>query len=179
MNGDEFGFRRPQPTSRYRASGKILEAPSSLLAKTTAILRSVPDREAACLWLGYAEETTARVEALIVPAQINGRLNYSISDYAMQAVASYARLQRWRLLANVHSHPGIDVEHSAYDDTMMPSRKALSLVFPRYGQSNPSWPVGIGVHEFIDGYWHLLSETATSDRIQWMPGMPLVTKDLR
>jgi hypothetical protein len=179
MTGNEFEFSRPPPTSRYRDSGKILIAPSNLLAETTAALRSVPNREAACLWLGHTDATTARVEALVIPRQANRRLNYSISAEAMQSVAEYAGPQEWRLLANIHSHPGVDVEHSVYDDQMMPSCKALSLVFPRYGQWKADWPVGIGVHEYIDGYWYLLSEAAAPGRIQWAPEMPLVTKDLR
>ena len=179
MIDDEFTNRRQPPTTPYRPSGRILEAPESLLAQTLAALQSVPMREAACLWLGVSEGNSARVKALVVPRQWNRRLNYEIPAEAMQTVAELARPRGWTLLANIHSHPGADTEHSLYDDEMMPSRKALSLVFPWHGHWRSPWPYDAGVHEFVDDYWHLLTEDAAGDRIVWRMDLPLTLKDLR
>jgi proteasome lid subunit RPN8/RPN11 len=34
-------------------------------------------------------------------------------------VAELARAQGWTVVGAIHSHPGIDVEHSSYDDEMI------------------------------------------------------------
>ena len=83
----------------------------------------------------------------------------------MQEVAVVARPRKWTLVAAVHSHPGNSVEHSEYDDEMAPSRSALSLVFPNYGTWQGIWPSGVGVHEFIDNYWHLLPAADAIKRV--------------
>lgn len=71
----------------------------------------------------------------------------------------------WKPLAQIHSHPGIRVEHSNYDDRMMSSRRALSLVFPAYGHPRSSFPHGVGVHEWQNEYWHLLDEAKAKRRV--------------
>jgi len=50
---------------------------------------------------------------------------------------------------------------------MTPSRRAVSLVIPMYGKWNGACPAGFGLHEFIDDYWHLLSQQAATARLQF------------
>ncbi|WP_245484112.1 Mov34/MPN/PAD-1 family protein [Rhizobium ruizarguesonis] len=71
----------------------------------------------------------------------------------------------WRPLAQIHSHPGFDTEHSRYDDVMTSSRKILSVVFPAYGKLVASWPDGLGVHEWQVDYWHMLSAQQVKTRL--------------
>lgn len=179
MSGDSLSWRRPPAPSPYRRSGGVLKAPRTLLGATLTALQSVGRREAACLWLGTSGDNGDCVHGLIVPKQTNQPLNYAVDARAMQAVAARARPRGWTLLANVHSHPGVNVEHSAYDDQMMPSQRALSIVLPSYGRGLAAWPSGVGVHEFIDNYWHLLPEADARTRVQWLDAAPLTVEDLR
>lgn len=179
MSADDLSWRRTPAPSPYRATGRVLKAPRALLGATLTALQSVGGQEAACLWLGTIEDDVARVQGLIVPKQINRQLNYGIDARAMQEVAARARPRDWTLLANVHSHPGSNIEHSPYDDQMMPSRSALSIVFPNYGRWLGPWSVGIGVHEFIDAYWHLLPEADARSSVLWLDEPALIVEDLR
>jgi len=43
--------------------------------------------------------------------------------------------------------------------------RALSVVFPAYGLWRRVWPDGVGVHEFQDDYWHLLSPEVAAARV--------------
>ena len=43
---------------------------------------------------------------------------------------------------------------------------AVSIVLPRYGRWLPErWPHGVGVHEYVDAYWHLLDAEQASKRV--------------
>lgn len=153
---ESFGWRR-SPTRPYVSTGRLLRGSRQALRATIAFLRSAGRLEASCLWLGVTPTTgIADMRAVVVPKQKNNPQNYSISANSMQEVARIARPHGWTLIASIHSHPGDFVEHSSYDDEMMPSRHAFSLVFANYGAVTGLWPSGVGVHEYIEDYWHLL-----------------------
>ncbi len=165
MNDDK-SQRHPQSTAPYVATGRVTKIDPRALTTTRRILQAVGQREAGCLWLGTVEASgDACVEAVVVPKQTNRPRNFSIATGTMREVATLARPQKWALVAAVHSHPGISVEHSGYDDEMIPSRQALSLVFAYYGTGQGAWPDGVGVHEFIDDYWRLLSAEDAAKRV--------------
>lgn len=117
--------------------------------------------------------------AVVIPKQVNRPRNYSISTSAMQEVGAVARPQAWTVVAAVHSHPGISVEHSEYDDEMAPSRRALSIVFANYAAYPVRWPIDVGMHEFIDNYWHLLPHGEAADRLLFDGDVEAHTIDLR
>ena len=136
--------------------------------------------EAGCLWLGERMANgDTKVQGVIAPKQINHPQNYSIAANAMQEVAAIARPRQWTLVASVHSHPGSSVEHSVYDDEMSPSRSALSIVFANYGLLSENWPVGVGVHEYIDDYWHLLPGENSAKRVVFNDDVDFNFFDLR
>ena len=105
------------------------------------------------------------------------RGNYTIPADALAEVV-YRLPDDWKPLAQVHSHPGKRVEHSSYDDRMMSSRRALSLVFPVYGRSDEPFPVGIGIHEWQNDYWHLLDLASAEGRVVIVNGTVQV-EDMR
>jgi hypothetical protein len=83
-------------------------------------------------------------------------------------------------LSQIHTHPGLGVEHSRYDDAHANSRRALSVVLPFYGRWHGVWPRGIGVHEFQSSYWHLLSDADAGRRVAiGGAGIPARLVDLR
>jgi len=172
---------RPSPPSPYRPSGRILNLSWAALDETAQKLRGVGRNEACCLWLGKrSEDGTEQVEAIVVPEQMNRPLNYSVDSSAMRSANALAKQWGWTLIANVHSHPGEDTEHSNYDDIMMPSRSALSVVVPHHGRwPMEEWPNGYGIHEFIDDYWHLLNSEQVDQRVKVSRAPSVQVFDLR
>lgn len=114
-----------------------------------------------------------------MPMQVNRPRNYSVPGEAMLKVAEIARVRAWTVVGAIHSHPGIGVEHSTYDDEMTPSRRAVSFVMPRYGQWPGPWPRGLGVHEYFERYWHLLSDEHAQQRVVLSDTPEVQTFDLR
>ena len=92
------------------------------------------------------------------------RGNYHITAEGMREMGA-SLADELRPLAQVHSHPGVLVEHSPYDDEMASSRRALSLVFPQYGRLTAAWPDGVGVHEWQSDYWHHLTSSQARSRV--------------
>lgn len=166
--------------STYAPTGKVLTVSAQTLARTTATLYAAGKVESACIWLGTLDEHgNGTVKALVVPQQVNRPRNYSVSGEAMLEVAKLAREHGWTLVGAIHSHPGHSVEHSSYDDEMTPSRKAVSLVVPRYGHWTGPWPRGLGIHEYFEKYWHLLSDEHARQRVALSEEPEALAFDLR
>jgi len=179
---DEDWFRRPAPLAPYNLPDCKLLLPQTCLDLSLATFEDCRKlrQEAACFWYGTRDQAgNGVVEALVVPAQSNRRGNYHVSAEAMGEVASRTRPLGWKNLAQVHTHPGSNVEHSRYDDENASSRRALSVVFPFYGNWGLSWPTGVGVHECQDGYWHLLPAAEASMRVVITATSTIELMDLR
>lgn len=162
-NEDEL--RRPPPPRPYISVDLRLQVPSDAIEATLSLLRSAGRRESGLFWYGHRDNCgNGTVAYVIAPRQRMSWGNYRISPEALAEVVQ--RLPAgWRPLAQVHSHPGVRVEHSSYDDEMASSRRALSLVFPLYGRGDGAFPSGVGVHEWQSDYWHLLNAEQASRRI--------------
>ncbi|MBI2313630.1 MAG: Mov34/MPN/PAD-1 family protein [Betaproteobacteria bacterium] len=174
---------RPPPPCPYTLTGAVLEISLAVLTATFDALARFTKRrlESCCFWYGTPmDKQRNRVQAIVIPAQRNTWGNYHVSSTAMAAVSQATRSSGLRNLAQIHTHPGSMVEHSAYDDLMANSRQALSLVLPRYGASICKWPSEIGVHEFQGEYWYRLSPGQAARRIVSIPDYgPIRTLDLR
>ena len=163
---EEFSIRRPPPPRPYRAGTATLFVSTTALAQTVEALRRTGRIEACCFWYGRdLPDGSGRVEAVIVPRQRGTWGNYDVPPAAIAQVSAATRPKGWVALAQVHSHPGDGIEHSRYDDQRALSRGILSIVFPRYGHWTDPWPQAVGVHEFQDDYWHLLTTADASRRI--------------
>lgn len=180
MTAVEHGVWRAPPPTPYVWGGQVLSVSAATVALTSAALRSAGAVEAACVWLGPMDsEGNAQVAAVIMPRQMNRARNYVIAGDAVLEVANYGRSQGWTVVGAVHSHPGPSVEHSTYDDEMTPSRRAVSIVFPCYGNWVGPWPRGLGVHAFAARYWHFLTEAEAERRVRIDNGQQALWKDLR
>lgn len=171
--------RRPKPTRPYVPTRQVCTfAPAmlDLLAQVAAGYRGERLEWCALLY-GSRSDNGSTVEAVIVPSQDNHWGYYDVSASAM-AEASRAAGDLL-LVGQVHAHPGEDVEHSPVDDRKAASVKILSFVVPFYGRKLPSID-GVGVHEHQDGYWHLLTASASQHRVAIASGAPNPTfTDLR
>ena len=161
------GWRRSPPSKPYREVADVLDIPAAVLIRTReAFARYAAAKlEGCCFWYGV-RQPTARVRAIVIPKQTNSWGNYHVSGDAMAKVSEATRNEGWRNLVQLHSHPGFNVEHSWYDDEMASTKKALSIVLPLYGKQAIRWPTGIGVHEYQDGYWHLLTDQQAARRVR-------------
>ena len=177
MVSEEDLFRSP-PQRPYRCVDGRLRVPIQALTATLKLLEAAGSRECGVFWYGPREDAyTGTVAYVVAPRQRMDRGNYYVSADALTEIV-YRLPGDWKPLAQIHSHPGTYVEHSTYDDRMMSSRRALSLVFPSYGRNTETFPTGIGVHEWQDDYWHLLEADAACRRVVLVAGATLV-EDLR
>jgi hypothetical protein len=118
------------------------------------------------------------VSAFVLPPQIRNARNYRVPREGIAAASAATRGSGWVVLGQVHTHPGINVEHSWFDDRNAISAKALSLVAPNYGADESAWLDGVGVHEFQVDWWHLLEPDRARARVQ-IDDVPLTVLDLR
>ena len=172
---DDFRRSSDQP---YLPDGRVLVVPANAVVATSNLLRRAGKLEACVFWYGTRAEGEATVKAVRAPHQTATRFNYHVDEVAMSLMCQ-TLAPEWRPLAQIHSHPGPSVEHSPYDDTMVSSKRALSLVFPNYGNIGGLWPCGIGVHEWQSEYWHLLTPDQAIARVQLAGETPISIEDLR
>jgi hypothetical protein len=177
MQLDEFeGWRAPPPAPYVPGAAKLF-VPRDALRATFQLLAGAGPLESCVFWYGARNGPDGTVTAVRAPAQRSSRFNYHVNEAALSHMAATIS-DELRPLAQIHSHPGHDVEHSRYDDAMAMSRRALSLVFPHYGRMPSSWPQRIGVHEWQHGYWHLLVPDIAARRVELIDGQVSV-EDLR
>lgn len=177
-NEREDFLRRPPPPHPYRPVDLQLRVPIEAVNATLSLLQRAARRESGLFWYGERDsQGNGTVAYVVAPRQRMSWGNYHISPEALAEVAQ--RLPaHWKPLAQVHSHPGIGVEHSTYDDRMANSRRSLSLIFPFYGHAGAPFPTGVGVHELQSEYWHLLSLQQAARRVLLTEGRVQV-EDLR
>jgi hypothetical protein len=165
MDSEEDDLYRPAPVRPYVPGTAQLRVPASALSATMALLQRAGRRESGLFWYGLRDtDGNGEVKYVVAPRQRMSWGNYFVSAEALaEAVDRLA--EGWKPLAQIHSHPGGRIEHSNYDDRMVSSRKALSLVFPSYGHFRGRFPTGIGVHEWQNEYWYLLDTADATRRV--------------
>jgi hypothetical protein len=176
MVNDE-GWRTP-PLTCYQPTNVVLEAPLDAVEATLAMLRRAGARESGLFWYGQRGAQRSVVTSVRAPRQQMSVFNYRVSADAMREMGA-SLPDDLRPLAQIHSHPGEFIEHSPYDDEMASSRRALSLVFPCYGHLKSPLTQGVGVHEWQDDYWHLLTPAQALARVVIVPRASVEKIDFR
>jgi hypothetical protein len=164
----EGSLWRPPPPRPYRLPTTVLTLRKRALDHTLTFFRTTAAKriEACCFWYGVrSDDGSATVLSVVIPKQRNSWGNYLVHAAAVAEMSAATRPRKWVNLAQLHTHPGVNVEHSPYDDANANSRRALSVVIPLYGRWQGPWPAGLGVHDFQDDYWHLLSEADAALRL--------------
>jgi Prokaryotic homologs of the JAB domain len=128
---------------------------------------------------GSGDGAADTVHGMVVPQQEGHRARYHVPHAAIAAASAATIGRGWVTLAQLHSHPSADVEHSWYDDRHAVSVRAISLVLPFYGRDPGDWLGRIGVHEYQDGWWYLLTAEQAAMRIAFAAGAQLQVIDLR
>jgi hypothetical protein len=177
MDVEDDLFRAP-PAHPYQPVDLQLRVPADALKATIDLLRRAGRRESGLFWYGPRDRVGNGLVAYVVaPRQRMTWGNYFVSAQALAEIVN-GLPNDWKPLAQVHSHPGLRVEHSNYDDRMVSSRRALSLVFPYYGRRNEPFPIGVGVHEWQNDYWYLLDLASAQRRVLLIGGTVRV-EDMR
>lgn len=123
--------------------------------------------EGICFWAGRELSNVTTLEAVVVPNALHERFRVFVSEKAFGEAARFARAMGLGILAQVHSHPGIDTRHSDGDDNLilMPFENMLSLIAPNYGRTIKSiWD--FSVHQFQDHRWVLCDQGSVLDSFE-------------
>lgn len=149
--------------SRLPARGRLVVS-EAVLAPTRAALQASstngqPD-EGLVLWLGRNIDDTSLVLSCAAPRTSSSRGRVHVNENAIGAAASAARSHGLGIVAQVHSHPGLDTRHSEGDDHLvfMPYESMFSLVVGNYGLGSVDPADGAGLHQFQDGTWVQVSD---------------------
>ena len=170
MNAEDDELFRPPPSSPYRPVAAQLRLPADALNASLALLQTAGRRESGLFWYGPRDsDGSGTVAYVVAPRQKMSWGNYSVSTEALTEIVQTLP-DGFKPLAQIHSHPRTGVEHSRYDDRLVSSKRALSIVFPHYGRYRASFPIGIGVHEWQAGYWHLLDTAVATRRVVIVEG---------
>lgn len=175
---DEDFLKRPPAPRPYMAGPAVLHIPPSAVVATRSLLQRAGRKEACVFWFGEKNGEASVVKSVRAPEQRCMPGNYHVEVEWMSNMVRNMPAG-WRPLAQIHSHPGVNTEHSRYDDKMISSRKILSLVFPTYGVPSAPWPRGVGIHEWQSDYWHMLAPVYADRRIKLMDDCSIEVKDFR
>ncbi len=148
-----------------------LEFTPALWRATLDALRPYSTRhlEGGCLWYGRRDGQMARADLVGVPKQVNRPRNFEIPADALAELNSRIG-DELVVVAQVHSHPGVDTTHSPWDDTMMLSRKAISLVLPHYAR--PPCEIDMaGVHVYDGTRWVKLEPEVGRSKLRVVMGI--------
>lgn len=165
---NEALYKRSKPTSQFEYEGKVLILSEQILQKTYYLLSPYLSHnvESACFWYGIREDNVETVKAVGIVDQKNHKGFFEIPSEGLIDMASCLEDTGWTNLAQIHTHPGKNVEHSGYDDIYVNSRRALSLVLPLYGKPQRDFLSCVGVHQFHSDYWHLLKHNDKMKRVK-------------
>ena len=109
---------------------------------------------------------------IVVPHARLDRGSYRVSALAMSQAGRHLRTHSMIRLAQVHTHPGVDVQHSPVDDALAYSQHvgAVSIVVPRHGRNRPD--IGLcGVHIRTSLGWERLSQDQVDRHLRLVPGL--------
>ena len=149
------------------APARLLVSESLWMATVAALAPYTAARvEAGVYWYGIRNTDAAACCSVGIPRQANRRANFAVEADDLAALTRLVS-EPLVVVAQLHTHPGVDTRHSSWDDNLALSRKVLSLVLPNYGR-NPRLE-DAGVHECVDGRWRRLEARDAADRIVLIP----------
>ncbi|WP_196776873.1 Mov34/MPN/PAD-1 family protein [Haloechinothrix halophila] len=144
-----------------------------MLAPTRAALQASSgmhrSHEGLVLWLGRTLGADTLVLTVTAPPTEHRQDGVFVAEPAVAAAARAARSIGLGLVAQVHSHPGGDTQHSDGDDRLilMPFEGMFSLVVADYGQGSLMPTHGAGLHQYQHGQWVYI----TNDALRVVPAV--------
>lgn len=158
-----------EPVIAASPSTRVLILPRAALNETHAFFLPYwrAGVETACFWFGVEAGDRQVVTTVAMPRLHQSQGHYRVERDSLRRLAETMRAQGLINLAQVHTHPGLWVGHSPYDDDNAYSTRtgALSFVWPEYGRSLLHTLAGIGVHERYEGAWRQLDQESIERRV--------------
>jgi proteasome lid subunit RPN8/RPN11 len=122
-------------------------------------------------WAGRDTGTDVIITTCIAPRAVTDRGSFRVSAEANARAVMAMNDLHLVLLAQIHSHPGVLVDHSKGDNAgaFMPFEKYLSIIVPDYAREDP-WPLTkCGVHRFVRGDFQRLANNEVEDKFRLLP----------
>ena len=138
---------------------------ADLIKKSVSLLQGAKDEisahEKVLYWAGVRWDEGWNITTCIEPELTSTWGSYQTSASANAKVIQYLAANQLELLCQVHSHPGIFIDHSDGDDegAFMPYEGFLSIVVPFYGVDGILPLTQCGVHRFQNGGFYRLSDS--------------------
>ena len=170
MKVKKYFFKRHETISESK-SVKILTVDEDTLVKTHELFQEYfrKKEEAVVYWYGKEsiKEKQDHVVCVISPKAKHSFGNYFVSSEEATKMGKKMISKGLVCLAQFHTHPSKNTEHSDYDDEHAISDRNgfLSLIAPEYGQYSPKSIQQISVHEAWKGDWFILDKIAKTNRI--------------
>ena len=147
------------------AVGKLLVAEQVLAPSRAALQASSHEHEpneGLVFWIGRTIGTDTLVLSVVVVPTDHHRDGVFVNEQTVAATARAARRIGLGLVAQVHSHPGVDTRHSVGDNKLitMPFHGMFSLVVADYGRGSLLPTQGAGLHQYQHGRWVRLTPDA-------------------
>lgn len=122
------------------------------------------DHEGIVFWYGHCDNDLAVITTAVAPSADHSRGRVHVPAGSMAKIGPILRAHGVALCAQLHTHPGGGTVHSDTDDQMvhMPFEDMLSVVVPHYGRFGLLPLDGLGVHQFQDGVWKLMSPASVA-----------------
>jgi proteasome lid subunit RPN8/RPN11 len=129
------------------------------------------DHEGIGFLCGFETERGTILTTTIAPEADHGRGHVRCRDDQVGDAIRIANRLGLGLIAQVHSHPSGGTGHSYGDDDMvfMPFEGMLSIVVPHYAHYGLRPIDSLGVHQFQDGRWRLMSRDSVREAILLIP----------
>lgn len=134
--------------------------------------RSTGRRESGAFLLGQKRDGVARVRAFICYDDLDPNAyqsgNIAFHDTGYAALWRHCHERKLKVLADVHTHPGQNVQQSKIDkkNPMIPTVGHTALIVPNFGRTS-CWSLnGVGVYEYLGNFnWRTHSSAASTQRI--------------
>jgi proteasome lid subunit RPN8/RPN11 len=170
MNWRFWQQRKTPPPCR-----PVVRVHETVLAATIRGLQSFGDasglHEGIVYWAGREQPQEWIITTVILPQAVTTHGSFRTSAAANARVVALLAAADLVLLAQVHSHPGRIVDHSADDDAdaLMPYENFLSIIVPNYAKAT-MWPLDhCGVHRFEHGQFRRLQPQEVTSTIMRVP----------
>jgi len=170
MKVKKYFFKKHEIISESK-SGRILTVDEDTLVKTHELFQKYfrKNEEAVVYWYGKEsiKKNQDHIVCAVSPKAKHSFGNYFVSSEEATKMGKEMINKGLVCLAQFHTHPGKNTEHSDYDDEHAISTRNgfLSLIAPEYGKYLPQSIQQISVHEAWKGEWFILDKVAKTNRI--------------
>ncbi|MFT3704772.1 MAG: hypothetical protein QM802_20575 [Agriterribacter sp.] len=170
----------PKDNINYKIDNSVIDFTSKILQQYGKLPQ---EAEGVVYWAGKVRREEFIVSAAFAPTVTASRYGFLTDHYSNGLFTEFICDNNLVYLAQVHSHPGICVDHSGIDDreTAFRSEGLLSLVVPTYGDNGMLPFKHCGIHRYHNSNFDRLSDRYISRHFTNinLPTTQIILKDAR